>query len=187
MIVDSVDLHFVREARRALGSGTSLDDDYGSRLAGELNTYRDADAVITPSPREADLLANFLEEARIHDLPLAKTVTRSELSFDERRGLFFAGNFRHLPNGEAVEYLCREIIPLLEPALLQEHPLTVVGSKLDDKVRVHARGVPGVRMVGWVPSVGPYLGALGFASRRFCTEPASRARWSRRCCAARRW
>ena len=166
VIVDSVDLHFVREARRALGSGTRLDDAYGSRLAGELNAYRDADAVITPSPREADLLANFLEGARIHDLPLAKTVTRSELPFEGRRGLFFAGNFRHLPNGEAVEYLCHEIIPLLEPELLEEHPLTVVGSRLDDKVRAHGRGVPGVRMVGWVPSIEPYLGAA-----RVCVAP----------------
>jgi GT2 family glycosyltransferase/glycosyltransferase involved in cell wall biosynthesis len=166
VIVDSVDLHFVREARRALGSGSRLDDAYGSRLARELNVYRDADAVITPSPHEAELLANFLDGARIHDLPLAKTVRRSERPFDERRGMFFAGNFRHLPNGEAVEYLCREILPLLEPGLLEANPLTVVGSKLDAKVRAHGRGVPGVRMVGWVPSIEPYL-----ESARLCVAP----------------
>jgi glycosyltransferase involved in cell wall biosynthesis len=159
VIVDTVDLHFLREARRVLGSGSRLDDAYGTRLARELNVYRDADAVITPSPLEADLLAHFLEGARIRDLPLAKTVTHSELPFDKRRGMFFAGNFRHLPNGEAVEYLCREILPLLDPALLAENPLTVVGSKLDDKIRAHGRGVAGVRMIGWVPSIEPYLGS----------------------------
>jgi GT2 family glycosyltransferase/glycosyltransferase involved in cell wall biosynthesis len=166
VIVDSVDLHFLREARRALGSGTRLDDAYGSRLARELNTYRDADAVITPARYEVELLANFLEGARVHDLPLAKAVRRSERPFEDRRGMFFAGNFRHLPNGEAVEYLCREILPLLEPDLLEENPLTVVGSRLDDKVRAHGRGLSAVQMVGWVPSIEPYL-----ERARICVAP----------------
>ena len=42
----------------------------------------------------------------------------------------------------------------------------MVGSRLDDKVRAHGRGVPGVRMVGWVPSIEPYLGRA-----RVCVAP----------------
>ena len=33
----------------------------------------------------------------------------------------------------------------------------VVGSRLDAGVAAHGRGLPNVRMVGWVPSVAPYL------------------------------
>ena len=62
------------------------------------------------------------------------------------------------PNGEAVEYLCRDILPRLDPELLAAHPLTVVGSRLDEKVRAHGRGLPGVNMVGWVPSIVPVSG-----------------------------
>jgi glycosyltransferase involved in cell wall biosynthesis len=157
VIVDSVDLHFLRDARRLLGAGALLDERFGSRFVGELNTYRAADAVLTVSAKEADLLADFLGPDRIYDLPLAEPTTRSRVPFEQRNGIFFVGNFRHLPNGEAVEYLCRDILPRLDPQLLAAHPLSVVGSRLDDKVRAHGRGLRAVKMIGWVPSVRPYL------------------------------
>ena len=94
-------------------------------------------------------------------------VPRSAVPFDERQGMLFVGNFRHLPNGEAVEYLCREILPRLDPDLLAEHPLYVVGSRLEDMgVARTAAGLPNVKMVGWVPSVEPYL-----ERARVCVAP----------------
>jgi GT2 family glycosyltransferase/glycosyltransferase involved in cell wall biosynthesis len=157
VIVDSVDLHFLREARRMLGAGVRLDEGFGPRAVGELNTYRGADAVLTVSAREAELLGAFIGSERTYELPHAKTRARSSIPFEERSGMFFVGNFRHLPNGEAVEYLCREILPRLDSELLSANPLTVAGSRLDEKVRVHGRGLPGVRMIGWVPAIEPYL------------------------------
>ena len=157
VIVDSVDLHFLREARRMLGAGVRLDEGYGPRAVGELNTYRAADAVLTVSARETELLAALIGSERVHELPHAKTLPRSPIPFEERSGMFFVGNFRHLPNGEAVEYLCREILPRLDRELLSANPLTVAGSRLDEKVRAHGAGLDGVRMVGWLPSVEPYL------------------------------
>ena len=157
VIVDSIDLHFLREARRSFGAGADLEDGFGSQVVGELNAYRGADAVLAVSAKEAGLLADFLGPERVFDIPLAEPILRSSLPFEERTGIFFVGNFRHLPNGEAVEYLCRDILPRLDPELLAEHPLSVVGSHLDDKVVVHGRGMPSARMVGWVPSILPYL------------------------------
>src|SRR6185436_3655362 len=57
----------------------------------------------------------------------------------------------------AVKYFCTEIVPLLDSDLLAEHPVAVVGNALDETVRGYARHLSGVRMVGWVPSVFPYL------------------------------
>jgi glycosyltransferase involved in cell wall biosynthesis len=166
VIVDSIDLHFLRDARRMLGTGVPLDERFGSEFVGELNTYRSADAVLTVSTREADLLADFLGPGRAYELPLAEPLSRSQVPFEERSGIFFVGNFRHLPNGEAVEYLCRDILPRLDTELLAAHPLSVVGSRLDEKVRAHGRGLPGVKMIGWVPSVLPYL-----ERARVCAAP----------------
>ncbi len=166
VIVDSIDLHFLRDARRLLGAGNSLDERFGSQLVGELNTYRAADAVLTVSAKEADLLADFLGPDRTYDLPLAEPTTRSPVPFEQRNGIFFVGNFRHLPNGEAVEYLCRDIVPRLDPELLAAHPLSVVGSRLTEKVRAHGRGLPAVKMIGWVPSIRPYL-----EQARVCVVP----------------
>lgn len=157
IIVDSIDLHFLRDARRRFGVDGALDDRYGHLLAAELNTYHQADAVLTVSEKEASLLTDFLGPGKAFELPLGERLDRSTLPFGEREGMFFVGNFRHLPNAEAVEYLCRDVLPRLDPDLLSAHPLTVVGNRLDDKVRAHAGGLPHVRMVGWVPTVVPYF------------------------------
>ena len=37
--------------------------------------------------------------------------------------MLFVGNFRHLPNREAVEHLVNEVLPLVDPDLLARHPL----------------------------------------------------------------
>ena len=158
VIVDSIDLHFLRDARRTFGAGADLEHGFGSQMVGELNTYRGADAVLTVSAKEAAMLADFLGPERVFDVPLAEPMTRSTLGFDERHGIFFVGNFRHLPNGEAVEYLCRDILPRLDPELLaapsahgrREPPRREGRSPT-------AAAYPRVQMVGWVPSILPYL------------------------------
>jgi glycosyltransferase involved in cell wall biosynthesis len=157
IIVDSHDVHFLREARRWFGLAGRIDASVGTTMVAELNTYRAADAVLAVSAKEAALLGDFLGADRVHDITLGEAASRSPIPFEQRRGLLFVGNFRHLPNGEAVEYLCKDVLPRLDPALLAAHPLTVIGNRLDAKIRGFAHGLPGVQMVGWVPSVEPYL------------------------------
>lgn len=157
VLVDSVDLHFLRDARRMLGAGALLDERFGRSVVSELNTYRAADAVLTVSEKEAAMLADLLGPERNYVLPLAKGASRASIPFDRRSGMLFVGNFRHLPNGEAVEYLCRDVLPRLDPELLAEHPLTVIGSQLDEKIRGHGRALASVKMIGWVPLIQPYL------------------------------
>jgi hypothetical protein len=41
--------------------------------------------------------------------------------------------------------------------VLERHPVYVVGNALDERVQACAGGRPEVKMVGWVPSVQPYL------------------------------
>jgi glycosyltransferase involved in cell wall biosynthesis len=123
-----------------------------------MNTYAAADAVLTVSQKEADLLNDMAADSGLAScIPDMEEFARSPIEFEERRGLLFIGNFRHPPNLEALEYLCTEILPRLDPALLAEHPLSVVGNDLDESVRAIARGREHVRLVGWVPSLLPYL------------------------------
>ena len=113
--------------------------------------------MLAVSDKERDLLSDFLGEGRAFTLPLAEDVPRSPWPLEERRGMYFVGNFRHLPNCEAVEHLCNDVLPLLDPALLARHPLTVLGNWLD-RVDLDVPADPvGVRMVGWVPSIQPYV------------------------------
>ncbi|MGH9231296.1 MAG: glycosyltransferase family 4 protein, partial [Acidimicrobiales bacterium] len=156
VVVNTIDLHFLRHARRSLAQQLALDGAYGATAARELNAYSQADAVLAVSDKERDLLADFFGD-RAFTLPLVHDVERSTHPLDERRGMVFVGNFRHLPNYEAVEFLCRDVLPLLEPGLLERHPLTVLGNRLDPARLAIDTAILGVDPVGWVPSVQPYL------------------------------
>ncbi len=162
VIVDSVDLHLLRHARRIFGSGDDggalLDARFGDQVVGELNVYAAADAVLTVSDKEAALIHDLTGESGLaHPVPDWEELPVLPRPFDERHGLLFVGSFRHAPNVDAVAYLCRSIIPRLPEALVSEHPIYIVGAGLDDRVRLLASGSPGVRLVGWVPSLVPYF------------------------------
>ena len=156
VVVNTIDLHFLRDARRSLARRTQLDGAFGATAANELNTYNQADAVLAVSDKERDLLRDFVG-GRVFTLPLVHDVERSPRPLDDRRGMVFVGNFRHLPNCEAVELLCGDVLPLLDPMLVDRHPLTVLGNRLEHARLAIDSATPGVNLVGWVPSVLPYL------------------------------
>ena len=161
VIVDSVDLHFLRHARRifgAAGSRALLDERFGDQVIGELNVYAASDAVLTVSAKEAALIDDLTNEpGHSRVVPDNEQLALSDRAFDERQGLVFVGSFRHAPNVDAVAYLCREIVPRLPDSLLERHPVSVVGDALDDRVRAYGKGRASVRMVGWVPRLEPYF------------------------------
>ena len=138
-------------------STATLDGAFGDDTARELNTYNAADAVITVSDEERALLGDFLGDDRVFSVPLAEHAVRSTVPLAERRGMLFVANFRHEPNREAVEYLCHEVLPLLDRDLLARHPLTVLGNWLAETTLAIDPDMPGLNLVGWVPSITPYL------------------------------
>ncbi|MFL5241593.1 MAG: glycosyltransferase [Gemmataceae bacterium] len=164
VVVDSIDLHFLRNARRhflkpaADGAPGMLPYHYESEIRRELNTYAAGDAVLAVSQKEADLINDFVCDPTLaYSLPLGEALAASPVPFAERKGILFVGNFRHTPNGEAVKYLCQEIVPRLDPALLADHPVSIIGNALNGTVQSYGDNMPQVRMVGWVPSVQPYF------------------------------
>jgi GT2 family glycosyltransferase len=164
VLVDSVDLHFLREARRAFrradaagGSFEALDGRFADELRRELNVYAAADGVLTVSAKEAawvdDLLGAPGHALRVPDLEDPPGPARP---FQERRGLVFLGNFRHQPNVEALAML-GEVVARLDPRFLAEQPVDVVGNDLERSMLGALAQHPHVRAVGWVPAVEPYL------------------------------
>jgi hypothetical protein len=162
IIVDSGDLHFLRNSRRILRDApASLDllgEDYATDTAREISVYAAANAVIAVSPKEKDLIGDLIAAPhRVHVVPDCEDLAASGMPFAERRGMFFVGNFEHPPNEEAVRFLCDQVLPHLDPDLLAAHPVTIVGSNMTDEIRGIAADWPAVRMLGWVPSVVPFL------------------------------
>lgn len=164
IIVDSIDLHFVRQARGTFAPHTrgwearTLDGRYADAMVRELNTYAEADSVLTVSQKEADIVNDLTgDRHKAWSVPLTDDLPVSELPLEARQGILFLGNFRHPPNVEALEFLCREVVPLLDAKLLQEHPIWVVGTGLDDRIRLIADTLRHIHMIGWVPVTTPYL------------------------------
>jgi glycosyltransferase involved in cell wall biosynthesis len=164
VLVESVDLHFVRDARKAFlaarpdRSTAALGLAYGAEMVREINAYAAADGVLTVSQKEADFINDLTGDPRLaHYVPDSDDLSLSPFSFSERKGILFVGNFWHPPNVDALEFLFAEVLPRLEPDLLARHPLFVVGNGLTERIRALGEGRGDVRMVGWVPAVIPYL------------------------------
>ena len=152
-----------RRAREAPGPGPGPDrassrTSQAGDLIRELNAYAAADAVLTVSEKEADLINDLIGRPDFAlTLPDTEELARSPVPQRERRGILFLGNFLHAPNRDAASYLCEEIVPRLDPSLLSEHEISIVGTEAEEQVGDLAAGLPNVKIVGWVPSVIPYL------------------------------
>jgi GT2 family glycosyltransferase len=161
--VDSIDLHFLRSARRVFGANGSkearaaLGSEYAAEMIREVNVYASSDVVLAVSRKEADLIDDLTADPHLANVvPDREHLSPSTIPFSRRRGILFLGNFRHPPNVDAVEYLCGEIVPRLDRRLLERHPVYVVGNGLSGRVQALCEHA-GVHVVGWVPSVVPYL------------------------------
>jgi glycosyltransferase involved in cell wall biosynthesis len=164
VIVDMIDLHFLRDARLMLRAryGTSqanmLNAGYASDMVGEVNVYAMADGVLAVSRKEAELVADLVGDPTLtYVVPDHENLPASKVPFEKRKGVLFIGNFWHQPNVGAAEYLCKEILPRVDPSVLRAHPVYIVGNELNDTVREFGRNLSNVRFVGWVPSIVPYL------------------------------
>ena len=164
VLVDSVDLHFLRDARRIVGSpeaataGLLLDADFASDMTAELNVYAAADSVLTVSDKERDLLGDFLGASIVaRTVPDCEDPAPSPVPMADRAGILLLGSFQHAPNIEAFRYFCEDVLPLLPTDLLAQHPVYVVGHGVTDEVRELAASHDAIRLVGWVPDVTPYF------------------------------
>jgi hypothetical protein len=161
IVVDSMDLHFLRVARQMFGASGGegvLDSDYGRQMAREINVYAAADRVLAVSSKEAGLIDDLVGQAGLASwVPDCEHLEPSSHSFDDRSGMVIVGNYEHPPNVDAVAYFCQEIAPHLDQELLAAHPIRIVGNDLNAAVKAAAKGVRGIELVGWVPSVIPYL------------------------------
>src|SRR5215213_7641209 len=136
VLVDTIDLHFLRDARRMFQAARmgraeamaesigALDAGYGSKMVRELNTYGAADGVLTVSQKEADLISDLTDEPQLaHVVPDGEDLSASKVGPEGRCGIAFVGNFRHPPNVSALEFLCEKVVPRVAPEILTRHPV----------------------------------------------------------------
>lgn len=155
VIVDDVDLHFVRQ-ERAEEMGLELSHTVPKDV--EVGVYAASDGVITASDEESAALET--------ELPLLPTFSVTvdvpapvEHPTEARDRVLFLGNFGHAPNVDAVQWWVEEIAPLLAARAGRDIPLRVVGAgqaALVEQLDPNARRR--LDLAGWVEDLTPEFG-----------------------------
>jgi len=156
VIYDAEALFFVRdEARTSIPDGAA-GADVAARQQQELDLLRYAHLVVTVSDREKRLLARaapeFEGQIAVWGHPVEVRPTPS--AFADRRDLLFLGSFfaERSPNEDALVFLVREVLPLLEGRLTCR--LRVVGYKAREAVGHLASDR--VDIVGYAEDLTPF-------------------------------
>jgi O-antigen biosynthesis protein len=161
LVYGVADLHWLRLARRQrVEAGLPPDDDAplpeaasGLRTA-ELLAVLAADAVITHSRFEADLLRLQAPEASIHLVPWAVPPAPTAIPAAGRLGVAFVGSYGHPPNLDAAHVLISRVMPLVW-AERPDIPCLLAGSDMPAALRdLAGRAAPGkIHVLGHVESL----------------------------------
>ncbi len=157
IIFDTVDLHFLREERRAELEGSSA---LLARAANirtqELGIIRKVDATILRSRYEVEFLNELVPDARLFNIPIVREIPGlSDIPWEDRRDIVFIGGFTHPPNADAVQYFVSEVWPILRAGGFAERFL-IVGSNVPDKVAALASG--DIVIMGYVKDLADVFG-----------------------------
>ncbi len=154
---DTVDVHFIREARVAKLAGDQAGLLAAGRTRGrELAIYGRSDVVVVVTELDGRILRTAGLTAPTAVIPNIHSAAGVTPGLDGREGLVFVGGFDHRPNRDAAAWLLAEIMPRVR-SRIPGVPLAVVGSRPPEELRSLAG--PLDRVVGWLQSTGPILDA----------------------------
>ena len=117
-IIDSVDLHWIRETR-AVGSLKGLTHhDAADTKRRELQAYREVDQIWVVTDHDRKTLKKELSQSDIQVISNVHAMNALRQNFPKDKKMLFVGSFRHYPNIKAAEYLAQIIFP----EILSAHP-----------------------------------------------------------------
>jgi glycosyltransferase involved in cell wall biosynthesis len=149
-------LQAARDKRAETPAGSSLQrSEFGSEVTRELNVYASLDAVFAGSSEECAIINEQLGTRTALFVPDAIDEI-GVLPLKDRRGIALVGDFYRAPDAGAAEFFCKEVVPRLDTRLLRADPVHVVG-KVAGSILGGSAFAEGVKMVGPVPSISPYL------------------------------
>jgi hypothetical protein len=167
VIFDTVDLHFLREARDYLSylskdtfSFDSLDvasvldwitngkEDIAERIRRkrdrEISLMKRADLTLVVSHVEASLLKTLVPLANVHVVSNVYKLSNSKRAvptFNARHGAMFVGSFNHPPNKQAIDFLLKNVDALRESLPKEERSafeLHIVSSSITQEYLLQA-------------------------------------------------
>jgi len=152
VLVDAVDLHFLREGRDSRIQGKDVD----LTREDELRVYRASDGVITAADHEVELLTTLLPGVPASSFSAVATLDLSNEPLSTKDGdPVFLGNLNHAPNPAAIDHWVSHVFPLLsDPA---RRPLVVYGSASERFADLWP--IEAVDVRGWAPDLNELFGS----------------------------
>lgn len=151
---DTVDLHYVRERRRAeLGAAQAHAKSETLRQL-ELGLVRGSDATIVVSAEERRQVEDEVPGARVIVVPVVNEVAEQVPPVAGREGVLFVGGFEHPPNVDAALHLVEQVMPPVWDRL-GDVPVVIAGSKPTPEIKALASSR--VEVTGWVEDLQPLI------------------------------
>ena len=155
VIVDSCDIHYLREMRKAEVEGDQEHLGRAMRVREmELATYARSDLVLTVTEDEKQVLLKELPDLIVEVVPLVHDSVAQTPPFEARSGLLFVGYFVHAPNQDAMWFFVNDVFPLVRERL-SGVKLYIVGGEPTPEVL--AMAADDIEVTGFVPETEPYL------------------------------
>jgi glycosyltransferase involved in cell wall biosynthesis len=148
VIYSVADLHYVRlERQAAIEERPELLARSRRLRLTECTCAWSADAVITHSHFEADLLRRTVREANVHVVPWHIGLPPPATAWAQRQGVAFIGSYAHHPNVDAARFLAEEVMELVWQ---RNRNITclLVGSDMPAAIRGLQR--PGIVVLGQI-------------------------------------
>lgn len=123
----------------------------------ELEYISKYDAVLTLTPVEKEYITQHMPRLTCYESTMGvykETGSKFSPSLAAEK-IVFLGSGNHLPNLDAIEYLCTEIWPILLKEL-PEARLNITGNYQDD-FKDKFSAVPGIEWVGFVPDLDDFM------------------------------
>jgi GT2 family glycosyltransferase/SAM-dependent methyltransferase len=161
LVYDTVDLHWLREARGTAaqsgskGDGIALSSRASAMRELELSLIRTTDATVVVSEAERGHVLADVPDAETYVLPNVNEIWTRVPAARDRRGLLFVGGFEHPPNVDAALALIRDVMPLVWQELGEVATVAIAGA--DPPPEVRELESPLVNVLGWVNDLDPLL------------------------------
>lgn len=155
IIYDSVDLHFLREIRRArIESNSKLFNVAKGLKRKELYLASQSDVTFAISEEEKRTLLKENPSLNVEVVSNIHEIFMPKRSFGERKDILFVGAFKHLPNIDSVKYFIKEVFPHIKKKL-KNIKFYVVGSYIPQEIK--SLNSENVVIVGHVEDLSPYF------------------------------
>jgi len=152
LILDTVDLHFLRIRRRAELSNEFTENELATKVElEESKAILHADSVWVVTNLERDILFQKFknEKISVHVVPIIHRPKDQLPDYDRRHGIIFLGGYRHHPNVDGVHYFMKDILSLLRK-ILPDVQVTIAGSYPPDEFHKYAEVNPNLKVTGFI-------------------------------------